>query len=255
MDPSGLRGAPQAWVHFAVSWRAVTVRRLGPPRAFARSARSPFPERHAQGTLVRMATSSQPPRVDDADKLDWTSLRDVARRCLRARLGGFSATDLDDAVQEACERMLKFVRRRGLPDSPVGLMLCIVHAVSADAIKCRQRERQLRSGEVRTWLVEPDDRPDKDKEDEVLEEYREIVEIVRGYFQLRRAGCVPIADALSRGELLKTYAARNQESYTKVRKAWSRCQKFIHDAIDKRRLRLKWPRPAKRPKQPRKPDA
>jgi hypothetical protein len=245
MDPSGLRGAPQAWVHFAVSWRAVTVRRLGPPRAFARSARSPFPERHAQGTLVRMATSSQPPRVDDADKLDWTSLRDVARRCLRARLGGFSSTDLDDAVQEACKRMVKFVRRRGLPDRPVGLLIRIVRAVAADAIECRQRERALRAGDVATWLGERDDAPDGD---EVLEEYRQIVALVRGYFQLRRAGCVPLADAKSRGESLNAFAARTQDSYEKVRQAWSRCVKLIHDAIQKQRLRLEWPRASSRAK-------
>ena len=190
-----------------------------------------------------MSASSQPPHEDELQKLDWEAIRESSRRRLRPRLGGFSTTELDDAVGAACERMVKFVRRRGLPDSPEGLLVRIVRAVAADFIAQRQRDRALIRGDVATWLGEWEPRPD---EDDVLEEYRQIAFHVREYFKLRRAGCLPIADAKARGETLKEHAARNHDSYEQVRQAWSRCVRLIHEAMRMNRLRLAWPTPRKR---------
>jgi len=186
---------------------------------------------------------SDPPRQDDVDDLDWDALRDRARRRLRARLSGFGATDLEDAVQDVAQRVVEFVRRHGRPDSLDALLLHLVRAVAADAIRRRQRDRAVQTGEVATWLDEPSV---DGHEEEVLEEYRVIVFHVREYLRLRRAGCVPIADAKSRGESLKEFAARERTSYDMVRQAWSRCVKLIHDAMRRRRLRLPWLTPRRR---------
>jgi len=185
--------------------------------------------------------SPDPPRPHD--DLDWEALRDRARRRLRARLSGFGATDLEDAVQDVAQRVVEFMRRHGPPDSIDALLLSIVRAVAADAIRRRQRDRAVRTGEVTTWLDDPSVDGD---EREVLEEYVAIVYQVREYFRLRRAGCLPLAEAKSRGESLKEFAARERTSYDLVRQAWSRCVKLIHDAMRRRRLRLPWLTPRRR---------
>jgi len=190
-----------------------------------------------------MAESSHPPHEAEVNKLDWEAIRDGARRRLRARLSGFNSTELEDAVQIVCEQMIKFVRRRGLPEKPEGLLMRIVRAVAADTIEQRQRDRALERGDLAYWLGEFASGSD---EEAVLEEYRQIVFHVREYFRLRRARCLPIADSKARGETLKEHAARNHHSYEKVRQAWSRCVKLIHDAMRKNRLRLAWLAPRKR---------
>ena len=185
-----------------------------------------------------------PPDHEDALRsLDWPALTASARRRLRARMSGFGAQDIEDAVQEVSERMVKFVRRHGRPDSPEGLLLRIVRAVAANAIHRRQRERALQSGDLATWLDEP---PGDGSEEHVLEEYRRIAFSVREYFRLRRAGCLPLAEAKSRGESLKEHAARQRQSHEQVRQAWARCRRLILDAIRRNRLRIDWVLPRRR---------
>jgi DNA-directed RNA polymerase specialized sigma24 family protein len=185
-----------------------------------------------------MASTPQPPNDDVLKELNWDSLQASARRRLRARLSGFGTHDLEDAVQDVAERLVRFVRRHGSPESPEALLVHIVRAVASDAIKRRQHERRLGTGQVRTWV---EDSPQADGEDEILEEYVLIVFHVREYLRLRRAHCLPLADAKARGESLKEFALRQKRSYEGVRQAWSRCVRLIHDAIRRKRLRLSWP--------------
>jgi len=190
-----------------------------------------------------MASTPRPPHEDELRALDWQALRASAHRRLRARMSGFSSQDLEDAVQDVAERMVEFVRRRGRPDAPEGLLVSIVRGVAADAIARRQRDRTIHvpddGNRLEQFAADPE-------EDDVLEEYRRIVFHVREYFRLKRAGCVPLAEAKSRGESLKTYAEREGVSYDQVRQAWSRCVKLIHDAIHRNRLQLMWQVPSER---------
>jgi len=189
-----------------------------------------------------MAASKDPDHEDELPKLDWDDLRAMAGRRLRARLSGFSQQDIEDAVQDVTERLVKFIHRHGMPDHLGGLLIRIVRAVAADAIERRQRERALERGDISTWLDEPSW---ADVEEHVLEQYRLIVFSVLAYFKLKRAGCVPLANAKASGESLKEYAARLKVSYQRERMRWSRCVKLIHEAMRKNRLRLNWPTPRK----------
>lgn len=173
-------------------------------------------------------------------QLDWDALRAGARRRLRARLSGFSAQDVDDATQDVLADMVTFVKRHGPPERPEGLLVCIVRAVAADVIGGRQRDRALTSSYGETWLEQqllPADVRD------VLLLYRENSFHIREYFRLKRAECLPLADAKSRGESLKDHAASGGQSYTQIRQAWSRCVRFVHEAMRRDRLRLAWPTP------------
>lgn len=184
-----------------------------------------------------MAPTPPPPHEDEPHGLDWEALRQGARRRLRARMSGFSPQDIEDGVQDVVGRMVAFVRRHGRPDSPEGLLMSLVRAVAANAIRRRQRERALQSGEIATWLGEPSE---DGAEQGVLEEYRRIVFHVREYFRLKKSGCLPLADAKSQGMSLKEHAARERLSYEQVRQTWSRCVRLIHDAMRKHRLRIAW---------------
>jgi len=172
-----------------------------------------------------------------ADELDWEALRAAARRLLRLRMSGFDRDEIEDATQEVLERMVGFVERHGLPSSPGGLLVCLVRCVAANKITLRKRERQI----IDRFTVGALDAPSPgDTEEEILEEYRAIVAFVLEYLRLKRAGCVPIAEALARGESLKQYSERNGLSYDQVRQAWSRCKRQIHEALLKKRLRFPW---------------
>ena len=189
---------------------------------------------------ARMAVAMTPSHEDTPQPMDWEELLAAARRLLRARMRGFSAHDIEDAVQEFAAGWVKFEKKNGPPDHPEGLLVRIVRAVAANAIACRQRERALARQDIRAWLGEGGS-PD----DDVVEQYQVIVFHVREYFRLKRAGCVPLADAKSQGESLKDYAARLEQSYEKIRQAWSRCVRLIHEAMRRKRLRLEWPTPRK----------
>ena len=97
----------------------------------------------------------------------------------------------------------------------------------------RQRERDRLSPDVEIEKLSPSG-PDR----AIIEEWREICFMILGYFLLRRAICLPIAEAVVVGETLKEYAARLHLSYPKVRQDWVRCLDLIHDAIRKGRLRI-----------------
>jgi DNA-directed RNA polymerase specialized sigma24 family protein len=190
-----------------------------------------------------MAAETTPTFEEALAQLDWSELRAAARSRLRARLSGFCAQDIDDATQDVLTHMVTFVKRHGPPERPEGLLIKIVRAVAADAIGGRQRDRAFNSSYGETWLEQqllPADVR------EVLRRYRENSFHVREYFRLKRAECVPLADARSRGESLKDHAARGGQSYPKIRQAWSRCVKMVHDAMRRNRLRLAWPTPRER---------
>jgi len=190
-----------------------------------------------------MAAETTLTREDALAQLDWDALRAAARRRLRARLSGFSAQDVDDATQDVLTHMVAFVRRHGRPDRPEGLLVCIVRAVAADVIAGRRRDRAFECSYSETWLEQqllPADVRD------VLRRYRENSFHILQYFRLKRAECVPLADARSRGESLKDHAVRQRQSYASVRQAWSRCVRMIHDAMRSHRLRLAWPTPRER---------
>jgi DNA-directed RNA polymerase specialized sigma24 family protein len=190
-----------------------------------------------------MAATEGPDHENELPKLDWESFRAMAGRRLRARMTGFNQQEIEDAVQDVTERFIKFLRRRGMPEHPDGLLVRIVRAVAANAIERRQRERALQAGDISTWLDEPSW---ADIEEHVLEQYRLIVYSVLAYFKLKKAGCVPLANAKASGESLKDYATRLKVSYQRERMRWSRCVKLIHEAMRRNRLRLNWPTPRKR---------
>jgi len=180
---------------------------------------------------------------DALAELDWEALRALARSRLRARLSGFSAQDVEDATQDVLAHMVTFVKRHGPPERPEGLLVRIVRAVAADAIDGRQRDRAFTCSYSETLLEQrllPAD------VQEILLRYRESSFHIREYFRLKRAECVPLADAKSRGESLMDHAARGGQSYPQIRQAWSRCVKFVHEAMRRNRLRLTWPTPRER---------
>lgn len=185
-----------------------------------------------------MSAHTQPPYEDPLRRLDWKALHASARRLLRGRMSGFEPQEIEDAAQEVAKRMVEFVHRRGDPESPGGLLVSMVRAVSADAIARRRRDRTIitRVPDAEPLMVESP----LEEEQEILEEYRNIAFHVLEYLRLRRASCLPLADAKSKGESLKDVAERLGFSYAQVRQAWARCVKVIHDAIRRRRLRIAW---------------
>ena len=192
-----------------------------------------------------MAADQTPP--DDDGPLDWDALRATARRLLDKRMSGFDRDEIEDAVQEVCQRMLGFLDRHGPPRRPVGLLIRLVRCVAANKIAERQWERQAIA---RTDFAEFDVPSPGDAEDEILEDYRAIVAFVLEYLRLKRAGCVPIAEALARGETLKKYAECHGLSYDQVRQAWSRCKRQIQEAMRKKRLRFPWSNPRDKNRRP-----
>jgi len=190
-----------------------------------------------------MAAETTPTFEQALAQLDWDALRAGARRRLRARLSGFSAQDVDDATQDVLADMVGFVRRNGLPEHPEGLLVCLVRAVAADVIGGRQRERAFHCRYSEAWLEQqllPAD------VQEILQRYRENSFHILEYFRLKRAACVPLADAKSRGESLKDHAARSGLSYLQIRQAWSRCVRLIHDAMRSHRRHMAWTTPRER---------
>ena len=190
-----------------------------------------------------MTAETIPSREDALHRLDWDALGASARNRLRARLSGFSAQDVDDAAQDVLTHIVEFVRRRGLPERPEGLLVHIVRAVAADAIAGRQHDRAFMRGHAAAWLEQQALPADVL---EVQRQFRENGFHILEYFRLKRAECVPLADARSRGESLKDHAARHGKSYDMTRQAWSRCVRLIHDAMRRNRLRLEWPTPRDR---------
>lgn len=179
-------------------------------------------------------------------RINWDALRASARHGLRTRMGGLTGEDVDDAVQDVAERYVRFVRRNGMPHSPEGFLFELVRRVAANNIQRRQRERRLEMGDAPAWVRSPEGEAD---EDEVLRQYAIMVFHVQEYFRIRKAGCVALANAKSRGDSLKDHAAAHGFSYDKIRQDWARCVKLIHDAMRAKRLRLTWPtpRPKRRP--------
>lgn len=178
--------------------------------------------------------------------IDWEALRRAALRLLRLRMRGLDAETIEDAVQEVSNRYLGFVRRRGAPHTPDGLLADLCRKVAATAIREEQEKRELRAQPPPDWAL--GDTPTDEELDEAVRAYTSIVFFVREYFALRRAHCTPLADAKARGESLKDFAQRMTLSYEKVRQDWSRCVRLIHDAMRRNRLRLPWPTPAQKPR-------
>ena len=175
-----------------------------------------------------------PPHDDELGKLDWPALLKSARRLLRYKLSGFQPQDIDDAVQVVSERMVVFARRNGLPRSPEGLLVHIVRAVASDTIKQRSQERSRIESEVAPDFPAPGNEDDGEAEEALVHDFF----LVRQYLALRRSLCLPGFDARARGESPKEYAARTGVSYDQVRQSWSRCVRFVREAVDKGRLRL-----------------
>jgi hypothetical protein len=186
------------------------------------------------------------PRELEIAAIDWAAVRASARRRLRARMGGFSGEEVDDAVEDVVERYVRFIRQSGPPHTPEGFLFELVRCVAANNILRRQRERLLETGAVPTWVRPLDGVPD---EDEVMAEYARIMFQVKEYFQLKKAGCVELANVKSRGESLKAHAAKLGCSYFKLSKDWERCKKLILAAMRANRLRIEWliPRPKRKP--------
>lgn len=189
-----------------------------------------------------MSPSPTDPFDGDVAAIDWAALHQSASRLLRLRMRGLGAEAVEDAAQEVSKRYLGFVRRRGAPHTPDGLLADLCRKVAATAIHARQAERELRAQPPPDW-ASPDGPTEVDIE-AAVRAYASIVFFVREYFALRRARCTPLADAKARGESLKDFAQRMRLSYEKVRQDWSRCVRLIHDAMRRKRLRLPWPTPA-----------
>jgi hypothetical protein len=195
-----------------------------------------------------MADDEEPPSDDDVSKLDWAALSASARALLRFELQGFQPADIEDAAQEVCKRMVEFVHRRGVPDRPEGLMVCIVRRVTATRIAERQRERRRQGGTGEPPANEPStEDAAKDIEDEITA----IAAIICEFIRLKCPDCLAMVEAIKRGESFKDFVAREGRSYAQVVKAWSRCREKLHDAIRKGRLRLNWPTPRKKKRKPR----
>jgi hypothetical protein len=152
-------------------------------------------------------------------------------RCERCRewgatgTAGDSPSEIEDAVQEVSRLMVKFVRLHGPPRRLDGLVALLARRVAAEKIAQRRRKRML------------------DEEEEILEEHRAILAFAFEYLRLKRSDCIPIAEALARGETLNACAERQNLSFDQVRKKWSRCAKLIHEAMRNKRLRLPSPTP------------
>lgn len=179
------------------------------------------------------------PFEPELQRLDLEALRRIALHRLRARLQGFDAAEIENAAQEVLLGLTQVVRRSGIRTSAEAIVVQIARNVAADMIGKRRRERGLQQalqGDSAPF------RPDPEQEEEILEAVRRMAFFVKEYYRLRRAGCLPLAEAKQRGESLKAFALAQGLPYDKVRQDWSRCAKLIHDAIRMGRLRLDWPR-------------
>lgn len=174
--------------------------------------------------------------------LDLEDLRRLAIACLRVRLSGFSSDEIESAAQEVMLGLTQTVRRRGIQRSAKAIMVQICRNVAADMIHARQHERELQRG----WVLEHETQGLSEQDEELDEAIRRATFFVKEYLTLRRAECMPLAEAKQRGQTLKDFAAANGFSHDQVRQLWSRCVRFVIDAIERGRLQLEWPLPAKR---------
>jgi len=186
---------------------------------------------HDAGHLPVSILEPWPHSRDEFTPLERELVERHLARCERCRewgatrTAGFSPGEIDDAVQEVRRLMVKFVRLLRPPLRPGGLVSFLARRVAADKIAQRRRERTLH------------------EEEEILEEYRAILAFAFEYLRLKRSSCIPIAEALARGETLNECAERQNLSFDQVRKKWSRCAKLIHEAMRNKRLRLPSPTP------------
>jgi hypothetical protein len=192
-----------------------------------------------------MADERPPSDEDDAKKLDWAALSTSARRLLRVRLSGFDGSEIEDAAQDVCKRMVEFVDSDGAPERPEALLAFMARCVAATRITQRQRERRRHGGAGESSADEPStDSAEQDIEDEI----KATAAIVREYICFKCPTCTPIVEAIERGESLKDFVAREGRSYSQVVKAWSRCRQKLCEAMRKGHLRLNWPTPRKKMK-------
>lgn len=190
-----------------------------------------------------MVEPPQDPREAYLASVDWNAVRASARRGLAPRMKGFTAEDLEDAIQDVSEGYLEFIRRSGAPRTPEGLLLTIVRAVAAGSVNRKKTERRAHENpELRARLY-----TDDDSERAALEAYVTTCFLMREYLRLKRAPCVVLADLKARNGSLKEHARTSGLSYDKVRQDWSRCAKVVRDAVRSGRLRIPWMPPPRGP--------
>ncbi len=178
----------------------------------------------------------------ELQRLDLEELRGLAIACLRGRLNGFDQSEIESAAQDVMLGLTEAIRRRGIQRSAKALLVQICRNVAADLVRARQLERKLHEG----WRSEIDGLQESATEEETLEAIRRATFFVKEYLTLRRAECIPIAEAKQKGQSLKDFAEAHGFSHDQVRQLWSRCVRFVLDAIARGRLQLEWPLPRKR---------
>jgi len=190
-----------------------------------------------------MTDAKTPEHHEQLPRLDWETFRALAGRRMRALLADFGELDIDRALQDVSERMVKFRRLHPFPERPEVLLIRVVRAVSAEAIERRQRERALQIGDVSTWLGEP---LVYDLDEPVVEHTRAILLDTLIFMRLKKAGYMPLAVAIANGESPKDYAARRKLSLPRVRRQWSRCAGLIREGIRQKGARVARARRAQR---------
>ena len=149
---------------------------------------------------------------------------EILRRVARSRLTGEAAALVDDAVGDACVRLLRALERT-TPDDPAAFAASIAERAAIDQLRRLKRDRlRLTSLDGARDVPAPAPAPAWDRA-------RAIRFLVLEFFRTRRPECGELARAHFRGEPWASVAGRMQVAVDAVRQRWSRCRSHLVESL------------------------
>jgi RNA polymerase sigma factor (sigma-70 family) len=149
---------------------------------------------------------------------------EILRRVVRSRLTGEAARLVDDAVGDACVRLLRALERT-TPDDLEAYVASIAERAAIDQMRRLRRERlRLTSIEQAHDMTAPPTARAWDPS-------RAIRFLVLQFFAERRPECAPLALAHFRGEPWQAVARRMGVPDPTVRQRWKRCRAYFLESL------------------------
>jgi RNA polymerase sigma factor (sigma-70 family) len=149
---------------------------------------------------------------------------EILRRVARSRLTGEASRLVDDAVGDACVRLLRALERT-TPDDLPAFAASIAERAAIDQLRRLKRDR-LRLTSLDNARDVPAPPPPRG-----WDRARAIRFLALEYFRARRPECGELARAHFRGEPWASVADRLQVAVDAVRQRWSRCRSHLIDAL------------------------
>lgn len=149
---------------------------------------------------------------------------EILRRVARSRLTGEASRLVDDAVGDACVRLLRALERTK-PDDLPAFAASIAERAAIDQLRRLKRDRlRLTSLDQARDVPAATARPAWDRA-------RAIRFLVLEFFRARRPECGELARAHFRGEPWAAVADRLRVAVDAVRQRWSRCRSHLIDSL------------------------